>query len=65
MAKKEHISETPATAFLRKNKVAFSEHPYEYEEHGGTSVSSRELGVDEHPVVKTLVMQDEAADGSS
>jgi Cys-tRNA(Pro) deacylase len=55
------MSETPATAFLRKNKVAFSEHPYEYEEHGGTSVSSRELGVDEHHVVKTLVMQDEAA----
>lgn len=61
MAKKEHISETPATALLRKHKVAFSEHPYEYEEHGGTSVSSRELGVDEHHVVKTLVMQDEAA----
>ncbi|KQV53850.1 MULTISPECIES: Cys-tRNA(Pro) deacylase [unclassified Duganella] len=61
MAKKEHISETPATALLRKHKVAFSEHPYEYEEHGGTSVSSRELGVDEHAVVKTLVMQDEAA----
>jgi Cys-tRNA(Pro) deacylase len=46
---------------LRKHKVAFSEHPYDYEEHGGTSVSSRELGVDEHHVVKTLVMQDEAA----
>jgi len=61
MAKKEHISETPATALLRKHKVIFSEHPYEYEEHGGTSVSSRELGVDEHHVVKTLVMQDEAA----
>jgi Cys-tRNA(Pro) deacylase len=61
MAKKEHISETPATALLRKRKVAFSEHPYEYEEHGGTSVSSRELGVDEHHVVKTLVMQDEAS----
>ncbi|MYN02469.1 Cys-tRNA(Pro) deacylase [Pseudoduganella sp. DS3] len=61
MAKKEHISETPATALLRKHKVPFSEHPYEYEEHGGTSVSSRELGVDEHHVVKTLVMQDEAA----
>ncbi|WP_374585661.1 Cys-tRNA(Pro) deacylase [Pseudoduganella sp.] len=61
MAKKEHISETPATALLRKHKVAFSEHPYEYEEHGGTNVSSRELGVDEHHVVKTLVMQDEAA----
>ncbi|HEY1147164.1 MAG TPA: Cys-tRNA(Pro) deacylase [Pseudoduganella sp.] len=61
MAKKEHISETPATALLRKHKVPFSEHPYEYEEHGGTTVSARELGVDEHHVVKTLVMQDEAA----
>lgn len=61
MAKKEHVSETPATQFLRKNKVEFSEHPYSYEEHGGTAVSARELGVDEHVVVKTLIMQDEAA----
>ena len=61
MAKKEHISETPATQLLRKQKVAFSEHPYEYEEHGGTTVSARELGVDEHAVVKTLIMEDEAA----
>jgi Cys-tRNA(Pro) deacylase len=61
MAKKEHISETPATQFLRKRQTAFSEHPYTYEEHGGTSVSARELGVDEHAVIKTLVMQDEAA----
>ena len=61
MAKKEHVSETPATGFLRKEGVAFSEHPYPYEEHGGTAVSSRELGVSEHHVVKTLVMQDEAA----
>lgn len=61
MAKKEHISETPATQLLRKHKVVFSEHPYDYEEHGGTSVSSRALGVAEHHVVKTLVMQDEAA----
>ena len=61
MAKKEHISETPATQMLRKHQVAFSEHPYDYEEHGGTTVSARELGVDEHHVVKTLVMQDEAA----
>jgi Cys-tRNA(Pro) deacylase len=61
MAKKEHISETPATQMLRKHKVAFTEHPYPYEEHGGTSVSARELGVDEHHVVKTLVMQDDAA----
>jgi Cys-tRNA(Pro) deacylase len=61
MAKKEHVSETPATQFLRKHQVAFSEHPYEYEEHGGTAVSSRALGVAEHEVVKTLVMQDESA----
>jgi len=60
MAKKEHVSETPATQFLRKHGIAFSEHPYEYEEHGGTAVSARELGIDEHHVVKTLVMQDEA-----
>lgn len=61
MAKKEHVSETLATQFLRKHGIAFSEHPYAYEEHGGTAVSARELGVDEHHVVKTLVMQDEAA----
>lgn len=61
MAKKEHISETPATQFLRKQGVAFTEHPYAYEEHGGTAVSARELGVPEHTVIKTLVMQDEAA----
>lgn len=61
MAKKEHVSETPATQFLRKHGVAFSEHPYEYEEHGGTAVSSQALGVPEHDVVKTLVMQDDAA----
>ncbi|RJG08089.1 Cys-tRNA(Pro) deacylase [Noviherbaspirillum cavernae] len=61
MAKKEHVSETQATQFLRKHGIAFSEHPYAYEEHGGTTVSARELGVDEHHVVKTLIMQDEAA----
>src|SRR5450830_1199172 len=60
-SKKDHISETPATQFLRKQGISFTEHPYPYEEHGGTSVSARELGVDEHSVVKTLVMQDEAA----
>lgn len=61
MAKKEHISETPATKLLKQHGIAFSEHPYAYEEHGGTTVSARELGVDEHAVVKTLVMQDESA----
>lgn len=61
MAKKEHISETQATQLLRKHRVSFEEHPYPYEEHGGTSVSARELNVPEHSVIKTLVMQDEAA----
>ena len=61
MAKKEHISETRATQLLRKHQVSFDEHPYPYEEHGGTSVSARELGVPEHAVIKTLVMQDETA----
>jgi len=61
MAKKEHVSETPATQWLKRHGIAFSEHPYEYEEHGGTAVSSRALGVDEHHVVKTLIMQDESA----
>lgn len=61
MAKKEHISETPATQWLRRQGIEFSEHPYPYQEHGGTAVSARELGVDEHVVVKTLIMQDEAA----
>lgn len=59
MAKAAHVSETPATAFLKKNKVAFTEHPYDYEERGGTRVSSEKLGVEEHAVIKTLVMEDE------
>lgn len=50
---------TPAIRALRAAEVKFSEHLYTYEEHGGTRVSARELGVDEHAVVKTLVMQDE------
>lgn len=53
------VSETPATAFLKKHAVAFGEHPYEYEERGGTRVSSEKLGVPEHAVIKTLVMEDE------
>lgn len=59
MSRKEHVSETPATAFLKRHQVAFTEHVYAYEEHGGTEVSARELGVDEHSVVKTLVMEDD------
>ncbi len=59
MAKKAHVSETPATQHLRRAGVVFSEHVYEYLEHGGTAESARQLGVDEHAVVKTLVMQNE------
>ena len=62
MAKKApHISETPATQLLRRAGVAFTEHPYDYVERGGTKESARQLDVDEHAVIKTLVMQDEKA----
>jgi Cys-tRNA(Pro) deacylase len=61
MSKSRHVSETPATQFLRRHGVAFGEHPYDYVEHGGTGESARQLGVDEHRVVKTLVMEDEHA----
>ena len=62
MAKKgAHVSETPATKVLRAHGVAFTEHVYDYVEHGGTAESARQLGVPEHEVVKTLVMQDERA----
>ena len=57
--KSAHVSETPATQRLRRAGVAFSEHVYTYLEHGGTAESARQLGVDEHAVVKTLVMQNE------
>jgi Cys-tRNA(Pro) deacylase len=63
MAKKnQHVSETPATQALRAAGVAFTEHVYDYVEHGGTGESSRQLGVPEHEVVKTLVMQNERAE---
>ncbi|MEN9784429.1 MAG: hypothetical protein RJA24_1772 [Pseudomonadota bacterium] len=55
------IPSTPAVLALRAAKVEFTPHFYNYEDRGGTAVSSRELGVDEHAVVKTLIMQDEAA----
>jgi Cys-tRNA(Pro) deacylase len=61
MARKEHAPETPATSFLRQHHVAFTEHLYNYIERGGTAESAKQLGVDEHAVVKTLVMQDQAA----
>jgi Cys-tRNA(Pro) deacylase len=61
MAKKDHVSETPATQLLKANKVVFTEHPYEYLEHGGALHSSAELGWDAYAVVKTLIMQDQDA----
>ncbi len=62
MAKKEkHVSETPATQMLRSAGVSFTEHPYDYVDHGGTAESAKQLGVHEHAVIKTLVMQDDKA----
>ena len=61
MARKEHAPETPATSFLRQHNVTFTEHLYNYIERGGTAESAKQLGVDEHAVVKTLVMQDQDA----
>ena len=62
MARRDkHVSETPATQMLRKAGVAFTEHPYDYVDHGGTAESARQLGVAEHAVIKTLVMQDDKA----
>ena len=61
MAKREHVSETPATKLLRAHHVEFTEHVYEYLEHGGATHSAEVLGVDPYGVVKTLVMQDERA----
>ena len=58
--KQKHVSETPATRVLRAAGVPFTEHPYDYVDHGGTAVSAAALGVDEHAVVKTLVFEDDA-----
>ena len=61
MAKGKHVSETPATAWLKAHGVAYTEHPYEYLEHGGAQHSAQVLDLDPFTVVKTLVMQDESA----
>jgi len=61
MAKKDHVSETPATALLKAQGVAYTEHPYEYLEHGGAQHSAQVLGLDPFTVVKTLIMEDEKA----
>jgi Cys-tRNA(Pro) deacylase len=59
MTKKDHVSETPATQLLKAQRVAFSEHPYDYLDHGGAQHSAATLGVDPFTVVKTLIMQDQ------
>ena len=56
---KDKTPVTPAVRALRAAGIAFTDHPYAYEEKGGTAVSARELGLDEHCVVKTLIMEDE------
>jgi Cys-tRNA(Pro) deacylase len=61
MGKKDKVSETPATALLRQQGVSFTEHPYDYLEHGGAQHSAQELGMDPFAVVKTLIMQDQDA----
>lgn len=61
MARREHVSETPATKLLRTHQVEFTEHVYAYVEHGGATHSADVLGFDPHAVIKTLVMQDERA----
>ena len=57
----KHVSVTPATQLLKRHKVAFTEHPYEYLEHGGALHSAEALGLDPFTVVKTLIMQDQDA----
>jgi Cys-tRNA(Pro) deacylase len=57
----KHVSETPATQLLKAHKVVFTEHPYEYLEHGGAQHSAQVLGWDPFAVVKTLIMQDQDA----
>lgn len=59
MSKSKHVSETPATQFLKAQGIAFSEHPYDYVDHGGASEAARQLGLDPHAVAKTLIMEDE------
>ncbi|MEQ8181881.1 MAG: aminoacyl-tRNA deacylase [Smithellaceae bacterium] len=59
---KEKIPSTPATRLLKTQSAVFTLRTYKYEERGGTKVSARELGVDEHCVIKTLIMEDENAD---
>lgn len=59
MSKNKHVSETPATQFLKAQGIGFSEHPYDYVDHGGASEAARQLALDPHAVAKTLIMEDE------
>lgn len=59
MAKDKHVSETPATRYLRQNKAHFTEHPYSYVDRGGAAESARQLGIDLYTVAKTLIMEDD------
>ena len=59
MAKAKHVSETPATKLLKQHGIAFSEHPYDYVDHGGATEAARQLGLELHAVAKTLIMEDE------
>src|SRR5690606_7858160 len=61
MSKTKHTSETPATHWLRQQKIPFGEHPYDYVDHGGAREAARQLGVPLHQVAKTLIMEDEQA----
>lgn len=61
MSKRQHVSETPATKWLREEGISFTEHAYEYVEHGGAGHSAEVLGFDPYAVVKTLIMQDQDA----
>ncbi len=61
MAKDKHVSETPATQLLKKKGIPFSEHPYDYVDHGGAGEAARQLRLDPHQVAKTLIMEDEHA----
>lgn len=61
MAKTDHTSVTPATQLLKAHEVLFTEHPYEYLEHGGALHSAEVLGFDPFMVIKTLIMQDQDA----
>jgi Cys-tRNA(Pro) deacylase len=58
---REKIPSTAAIRLLRQHRIDFTAHPYRYEERGGTGVCARELGVDEHAVIKTLIFEDEQA----